>query len=111
MDRPSTTASSRLFHGEIDTFLGAADAMIQQYRDEAQRLRTKYQDFHPDDATKLLLQLERSIAQVDRCRQEYTDALHQMEQALMQRWSASPDEMHQMLAEALKTGDYSSLAL
>jgi hypothetical protein len=103
--------STRLFNGEIDTFLEACRAMIGQYRQEAHWIATTYKAVAPEDAAKRLADMERFIAAVYQCRQEYVEALRQMEQMLCDRWSANEAEIPQMLAEALHDGDYSRLAL
>jgi hypothetical protein len=105
------TPSNRLFHGEIDNFHAAAREMIAQYREEAQWIRTTYQHVDPQDAAKGLAEMDRYIAAVEQCRQEYDEALSAMERTLIARWQASPDEIPAMLAEALATGNYSRLAM
>jgi hypothetical protein len=103
--------SHRLFTGEIDTFLEACRAMIGQYRQEAHWIATKYKAVDPDGAAKWLAEMERSIAAVYHCRREYVEALRQMEQMLCDRWHASEAKIPPMLAEALRDGDYSRLAM
>jgi hypothetical protein len=103
--------SNRLYHGEIDNFHEACRAMIGQYRHEAQWIATKYMAVDREDAVKGLAEIEGYIKAIEQCRQEYADALRQMEQGLCDRWSASEAETVQMLAEALRDGDYSRLAL
>ena len=103
--------SNRLFHGEIDNFSAAAKEMIAQYREEARWINTKYKAVDPEDAAKGLAEMERYIIAVEQCRKEYAEALQQMEQELIDRWGTSTEEIPQMLAEALQTGDFSRLAL
>jgi hypothetical protein len=112
MERSYTdTASNRLYHGEITDFYAAMQAMIQQYREEQRWIRTKYQRVDPEDAAKGMAEMDRYITAVQRCRDEYAEALRAMERALTTRWAAEEDEIPQILADALTSGDYSRCAM
>jgi DNA-binding transcriptional MocR family regulator len=112
MERPyADTPSNRLYHGVITTFHAACRAMIQQYQQERHWIATKYRSVDQDDAERGLAEMDGYIAAVNACRHEYQEALDTMEKTLAARWESQEGEIPQMLAEALRSGDYSRLAL
>jgi hypothetical protein len=106
----SMNHSDRLFHGKIDDFEDVCRALIHQYRQESDWINAN-QNMLPAFAMQRLWKIEKYIRAIEQCQQEYHEALFKMEEAFIALWGASHEEIPQKLAQALRDGDYSRVAL
>jgi hypothetical protein len=107
----TTSASNRLYRGEMADFKDAMRCVERQDLDELKFFDQYEHEFPEAKADSRRARVEAFRRAAVKCRNDYFARIKAAELALAKDWQQSDDEGMRNIGEALENGDYSKLSI